>query len=209
MALVTLIGGPAAVFFVAPCAAAITLLLVHRLTRQWYDAETALVATALVAWNPLFITYAKQPMIDVPATMWMVLALVLAIRSSTTSAFGAARRRRARDWARHADGDSESLVRIAVFSRIRRRIGVVLDRAPHDEPRHICPAGLHGPGAVMDPGSHRRPVRRAARTEIEAGAHLWRSPAPVPFLPALRSLGDTAVFCCPGSFRSRSWPSTA
>jgi hypothetical protein len=89
MALVTLIGGPAAVFFVAPCAAAITLLLVHRLTQQWYDAETALVATALVAWNPLFITYAKQPMSDVPATMWIVLALVLAIRSSTTSAFGA------------------------------------------------------------------------------------------------------------------------
>ncbi len=89
MALFTLIAGPPAVFFVAPVAAAITLLLVHRLTRQWYGAETALVATALVAWNPLFITYAKQPMSDVPATMWIVLALVLAIRSSTMSACGA------------------------------------------------------------------------------------------------------------------------
>jgi hypothetical protein len=89
MALFTLIAGAPAVFFVAPVAAAITLLLVHRLTRQWYDAETALLATALVAWNPLFITYAKQPMSDVPATMWIVLALVLAIRSSTMSAFGA------------------------------------------------------------------------------------------------------------------------
>lgn len=89
MMIFTLIGGPAAVFFVAPCAAAITLLLVHRLTRQWYDAETALVATALVACNPLFITYAKQPMSDVPATMWIVLALMLAIRSSTMSAIGA------------------------------------------------------------------------------------------------------------------------
>ena len=89
MALFTLIAGAPAVFFVAPVAAAITLLLVHRLTRQWYDAETALVTTALVAWNPLFITYAKQPMSDVPATMWIVLALVLAIRSSTMSALGA------------------------------------------------------------------------------------------------------------------------
>jgi hypothetical protein len=89
MAIFTLIGGPPAVFLVAPATAAITLLLVHRLTRQWYDAETALLATALVAWNPLFITYAKQPMSDVPATMWIVLALMLAIRTSARSAFGA------------------------------------------------------------------------------------------------------------------------
>ena len=89
MAIFTLIGGPSAVFLVAPFTAAITLLLVYRLTRQWYDAETALMATALVAWNPLFITYAKQPMSDVPATMWIVLALMLAIRSSTRSAVGA------------------------------------------------------------------------------------------------------------------------
>jgi hypothetical protein len=40
----------------------------------------------LVAWNPLFITYAKQPMSDVPATMWIVLALMLAIRTSPRSA---------------------------------------------------------------------------------------------------------------------------
>jgi hypothetical protein len=82
MAVFTLIGGPSAVFLVAPVTAAITLLLVYRLTRQWYDAETALLATALVAWNPLFITYAKQPMSDVPATMWIVLALVMAMRAS-------------------------------------------------------------------------------------------------------------------------------
>jgi len=89
MALFTLLGGSTAVFLVAPFTAAVTLLLVNRLTKQWYDAETALVATALVAWNPLFITYAKQPMSDVPATMWIVLALMLAIRSSPMSAFGA------------------------------------------------------------------------------------------------------------------------
>ena len=43
----------------------------------------------LVAWNPLFIAYAKQPMSDVPAAMWMVLALCLAIRSTPATAFGA------------------------------------------------------------------------------------------------------------------------
>jgi hypothetical protein len=89
MALFTAVGGGAAIFLVAPLAAAITLFLVHRLTRAWYDADTALVATALVAWNPVFIAYAKQPMSDVPATMWLVLAMGLAARSTSSSAFGA------------------------------------------------------------------------------------------------------------------------
>ena len=86
MALFTLIGGPSAVFFVAPVTGVMTLWLVHRLAREWVDHETALFATAMVAWNPLFITYAKQPMSDVPAAMWIVLALLLAMQRSNTSA---------------------------------------------------------------------------------------------------------------------------
>ena len=89
MAMFTLIGGPNAVFWVAPVMGAITLWLVYRVASEWYDAETALLATALAAWNPLFITYAKQPMSDVPATMWMVLALFLAFRSARATAFAA------------------------------------------------------------------------------------------------------------------------
>ena len=89
MALFSAVAGPQAVFFVAPLSAALTLWLVNRLARAWYDTDTALFATALVAWNPLLITYAKQPMSDVPATMWIVLALTLAVRSSSKSAFGA------------------------------------------------------------------------------------------------------------------------
>jgi hypothetical protein len=87
MALFALAGGAGAVFFVAPVMGVITLWLVYRLAREWFDAETALFATAMVAWNPLFITYAKQPMSDVPATMWVVLALVLAVRSTSATAF--------------------------------------------------------------------------------------------------------------------------
>jgi hypothetical protein len=87
MALFFSIGGSAAVFFVAPVMGAITLWLVYRLTREWFDVETALFATAMVAWNPLFITYAKQPMSDVPAAMWVTLALLLAVRSTTATAF--------------------------------------------------------------------------------------------------------------------------
>lgn len=89
LALFDFVFGSNAVFFVVPLAAGVTLFLIHRLARAWYDADTALLATALVAWNPLFITYAKQPMSDVPATMWMVLAMALAVRSTSSTAFGA------------------------------------------------------------------------------------------------------------------------
>ena len=87
MALFTWIGGAGSVFFVAPVMGVITLWLVHRLAREWVDPETALFATAMVAWNPLFITYAKQPMSDVPATMWVTLALLLAVQRSNAAAF--------------------------------------------------------------------------------------------------------------------------
>jgi len=89
MALFTLGGGADAVYFVAPFAGVITLCLVYRLARTWNDAESALFATALVAWNPLVVGYAKQPMSDMPATMWVTLALLLAVRSSRGSALGA------------------------------------------------------------------------------------------------------------------------
>lgn len=87
MALFSAIGGSAAVFFVAPLCALITLALVYRLARQWYSADTALFATALVAWNPVFIVYAKQPMSDAAATMWTLFALALAMRLSALSGF--------------------------------------------------------------------------------------------------------------------------
>lgn len=89
MALFSLVGGLPAVWLVAPTAGLITLLLVYHVTRAWYDGQTALFAVALAAWNPLMITYAKQPMSDVPATMWIMLALLLALRPSGASAFGA------------------------------------------------------------------------------------------------------------------------
>jgi hypothetical protein len=89
MALFTLAGGSDAVFFVSPIAAMFTLFLVYRLARKWFDAETGLFAAAIVSWNPLFIAYAKQPMSDMTATMWIMLGLVLAVRVSNRSAFAA------------------------------------------------------------------------------------------------------------------------
>ena len=43
MALFTLVGGPNAMFFVAPVMGLVTLWLVYRLARAWLDAESALV----------------------------------------------------------------------------------------------------------------------------------------------------------------------
>jgi hypothetical protein len=89
MAMSSLVGGPQAVFFVAPAMALLTLALVYRSARDWFDAETALLAVAILAWNPVFLAYAKQPMSDVPATAWVTLAAVLAMRRGASSAVGA------------------------------------------------------------------------------------------------------------------------
>lgn len=89
MAVATLAGGQQAVFFVAPLMALLTLALVYRAARDWFDAEIALLGVVILAWNPVFVTYAKQPMSDVPATAWVTLAIVLALQRSAFSAFAA------------------------------------------------------------------------------------------------------------------------
>ena len=86
MAVFSVIGGSSAVFFVSPMMALLTLFLVYRLAREWFDPETALFAAAVVAWNPVFIAYAKQPMSDMTATMWIMLALLLSVRTGRASA---------------------------------------------------------------------------------------------------------------------------
>lgn len=87
MAAFSKMAGSDAVFLVSPVMALLTLRLVYRAGRDWFDAEVALLATALLAWNPVFLTYAKQPMSDATATAWVTLAVVLSLRQSTTSAF--------------------------------------------------------------------------------------------------------------------------
>ncbi|MFM8532065.1 MAG: glycosyltransferase family 39 protein [Acidimicrobiia bacterium] len=89
MALFSSISGPDGIFFVTPVMGLLTLACVHRLAQQWHDADTALLATAIAAWNPLVITYSKQPMSDMAASMWVMLGLCLAVRSSSRSGFAA------------------------------------------------------------------------------------------------------------------------
>lgn len=89
MAVFSAVAGSQAVYFVAPVLALVTLFLVYRVGCQWFDREIALVAVALTAWNPVFLTYAKQPMSDGPAAFWIMLAIALALRASPASALGA------------------------------------------------------------------------------------------------------------------------
>ncbi len=70
-------------YLVPPAMTVVLLVLVHRIAETWTrDRATAWLATALVAWDPLVITYAKQPMSDVPATAWFMLGVWLVVRET-------------------------------------------------------------------------------------------------------------------------------
>lgn len=70
----TLIGalGP---YVVAPLCGVVSLVTAWRLGTRWYGSLGGWLALVLVAWEPLVVTYAKQPMSDIPATMWVLLAV--------------------------------------------------------------------------------------------------------------------------------------
>ena len=72
--------GTRAIYWVSPVMGVLTLCLVYRCARRWGDDRTSWLATALVAWNPVFLTYAKQPLSDVPASAWTMLALGLVLQ---------------------------------------------------------------------------------------------------------------------------------
>jgi hypothetical protein len=80
MALASVVSSNAGPYLVAPAAGLVLLLLVHRLARRWHPSPlAAALAVALVAWNPVVVAYASQPMSDVPATAWLLLALSLLV----------------------------------------------------------------------------------------------------------------------------------
>lgn len=78
MAVASAVGAPA-IHLVSPAMGMLTLWLVFAVARRGVDQQTALLATALVAWNPVFLAYAKQPLSDVPASAWMMVALFFAL----------------------------------------------------------------------------------------------------------------------------------
>ncbi|MCA1585170.1 MAG: hypothetical protein LC791_10520 [Acidobacteria bacterium] len=80
MALATLVAGPDGPFYVAPIMGVIGLLIAFLLSRTWFDVLTSCLAVTFIAWNPLYVAYAKQPMSDVPAAVALMAAVWLVMR---------------------------------------------------------------------------------------------------------------------------------
>jgi hypothetical protein len=73
---VALFGGGAP-FWIAPLMGAMLLASAAVAARRWFGGDVPLVATALLAVQPVVFTYAIQPMSDVPAAAAVMLALAL------------------------------------------------------------------------------------------------------------------------------------
>ena len=71
---VTMAAGRIGPFLVAPALAIATVLLVFRFARRATDPVTGGLAAVITAVTPIFVNLALQPMSDVPATFWVVLA---------------------------------------------------------------------------------------------------------------------------------------
>jgi len=80
MALFLRLFGAIGPFLVAPVLATGCVVLTFVLVRRVTSIEGALLAAILVAVQPVFFGYAIQPMSDVAATFWIVLAVTLLMR---------------------------------------------------------------------------------------------------------------------------------
>lgn len=80
MAVATLIGGRLGPFVVPFACGVVSLGLVHQIARAAYGPRAAWLATTMVSWSPLVVAYAIQPMSDVPATMWVLVAVWALLR---------------------------------------------------------------------------------------------------------------------------------
>ena len=87
MALASLIGGERALYLVVPLLGALTVWLTYRLGCIVSGPRTGLVAAVLLSWSPVFLEQLFMPMADLPATAWLLMAIVLALSDVPASAF--------------------------------------------------------------------------------------------------------------------------
>ena len=83
------IAGPSAVFAAVPLLGALAVWLSYLLGRALDRPATGLAAAVLVAASPVVLFQIVQPMSDVPAMAWWLLATVLASRPGRIRALGA------------------------------------------------------------------------------------------------------------------------
>jgi hypothetical protein len=89
MAIAIRIGGPSAAYLVVPLSAGLVVWLTYLLASRIAGGRAGLIAAILVAFSPIFLFQSLEPMSDVPATAWWLLAWVLALSPGSAAAFGA------------------------------------------------------------------------------------------------------------------------
>ena len=89
MALASSLGGDGAQFYVVPVCAAGVVLLAYAIGRRFGGPHLGLVSAAAAAVSPILMIQAVQPMSDVPAAFWWLLAFVLLTSESVPAAAAA------------------------------------------------------------------------------------------------------------------------
>jgi Dolichyl-phosphate-mannose-protein mannosyltransferase len=82
MSIARVAAGSVGPYLVPPICGVILLLVVWRLSAIWYGDRAGWLASALVAWDALVVTYAKQPMSDVPAAMFALVSIWCLVKPS-------------------------------------------------------------------------------------------------------------------------------
>ena len=72
------IGGPQAVFYVVPVLGGLTVWLTYILGARTFGRVAGAIAALFLAFSPIFVFETFQPMTDVPATAWWMLAWTFA-----------------------------------------------------------------------------------------------------------------------------------
>jgi hypothetical protein len=81
MAAARLVGGEWAPFFVVPLLGGVAVFCTYLLGVRLHSRRAGLIAAALMATSPIFLFQLVQPMSDVPALAWWMVALFLALSS--------------------------------------------------------------------------------------------------------------------------------
>jgi hypothetical protein len=89
MAAVQRISGRGAVYYVVPVLGALTVWLTGLLGGRFHEPLTGTISALLVASSPVFLYQIVQPVSDVPAAFWWLLALTLVLHRTRTASFAA------------------------------------------------------------------------------------------------------------------------
>jgi len=89
MAIASRLGGDDAVYFVVPLLAGLSVWLTYLIGARLAGRRTAMIAAVLCAFSPIFVFQSLEPMSDVPATAWWLLAWLFALGSGHLTALAA------------------------------------------------------------------------------------------------------------------------